>query len=57
VHYCLGANLARAELAEALRALAGLGTITADGAARWRPALGITGPDYLPLRWSPRAIP
>ena len=32
VHYCLGANLARAELAEALRALAGLGTITADGA-------------------------
>ena len=55
VHYCLGANLARAELAEALRALAALGTITADGAASWRPAMGITGPDNLPLRWSPRA--
>ena len=53
-HYCLGANLARAELAEALRVLARLGTITADGEARWRPALGITGPDSLPVRWSAR---
>jgi cytochrome P450 len=57
VHYCLGANLARAELAEALRVLAGLGTITADGEARWRPTMGISGPDRLPVRWSDRSEP
>src|SRR5918998_358695 len=45
IHYCLGANLARVELAEALPLLAcRLGPIQADGDQVWRPAMGIAGP-------------
>lgn len=54
IHYCLGANLARAELAEALPILARrLGPITAAGDAAWRPSVGITGPVTLPIRFGP----
>ena len=56
LHYCLGASLARAELAEALPILARrLGPIAPGGGASWRPAFGITGPVTLPIRFgSPR---
>jgi cytochrome P450 len=50
-HYCLGSALARVELVEALPILAQRfdpPVITAD--VTWRPALGIHGPDELPLR-------
>lgn len=54
LHYCLGASLARAEMAEALPILARrLGPIAPGGEARWRPAFGITGPITLPLRYGP----
>ncbi|MDF3050168.1 MAG: cytochrome, partial [Pseudonocardia sp.] len=54
LHYCLGASLARAEMAEALPILARrLGPIAPGGGARWRPAFGITGPVTLPLRCGP----
>ncbi len=49
-HYCLGAALARTELAEALPILASRfdpPVITGD--VTWRPALGIHGPNELPL--------
>jgi hypothetical protein len=52
-HYCLGAALARAEMTEALQILPHrLGSIAPNGAARWRPALGITGPTALPIRYT-----
>jgi cytochrome P450 len=49
-HFCLGAILARVEMAEALTVLATrLGPIRLDGPADWRPALGIVGPTRLPV--------
>jgi cytochrome P450 len=54
IHYCLGANLARVEMAEALPLLARrLGPIQADGDPVWRPAMGIAGPVTLPIRFRP----
>jgi cytochrome P450 len=55
VHFCLGANLARAELAEALALLARrLGPIEPDGPIAWKPpTVGIWGPTSLPLRFTP----
>ena len=51
-HYCLGAPLARMELSEALPALAErLGPPSVAGPITWRPAIGITGPNELPLRF------
>ncbi|MFC7310312.1 cytochrome P450 [Streptomyces monticola] len=51
-HYCLGAPLARMELAEALPALAAkLPPPALAGEVTWRPAVGITGPNELPLRF------
>jgi cytochrome P450 len=51
IHYCLGANLARVEMAEALPLLARrLGPIEPDGDPTWRPAMGISGPVTLPIR-------
>jgi len=51
-HYCLGASLARAEIAEALprlaRRLPGLG---AAGEAVWRTGSLIRGPESLPVRF------
>lgn len=53
-HYCLGANLARAEMEEALRILPGrLRGMRLDGQPSWREDTGISGPSYLPLRFEP----
>lgn len=52
-HYCLGANLARAELEEALRFLATrLPDLTLDGPPRATGVEGIYGMHALPIRWS-----
>ncbi|MGQ9351881.1 cytochrome P450 [Mycolicibacterium gilvum] len=52
VHYCLGANLARRELAEALRILAArLPNPRISGEAPWKPMLGMTGPTALELEF------
>lgn len=52
VHYCLGANLARRELAEALRILAvRLPDPRICGTAPWKPMLGMTGPTMLELEF------
>jgi cytochrome P450 len=49
-HYCLGAALARAELQEALAALTSrLECPTVADGAVWRPPVGITGPETLPI--------
>jgi len=51
-HYCLGAPLARLELGEALPALATrLAPPVINGPVSWRPAIGIYGPNELPLRF------
>jgi cytochrome P450 len=53
-HYCLGANLARAEMQEALPILAArMPDVAADGEPEWRSPGGIFGPDRLPLRFTP----
>jgi cytochrome P450 len=52
-HYCLGANLARAELEEALRFLAPRMTgLDLDGPVSFGGIEGIYGIEALPLRWS-----
>jgi cytochrome P450 len=52
-HYCLGANLARLELAEALKVL---GRRMPDprrtGPAPWKPMMGMSGPASLPIEFS-----
>jgi cytochrome P450 len=54
-HYCLGANLARAELAEALAFLAPrMPGLAPAGPAQLGGVEGIYGIDSLPLRWSAR---
>ena len=54
-HYCLGAALARAELQEALVALtARLECPTLEPGSEWRPPVGITGPERLPLAFRAR---
>ena len=54
-HYCLGANLARAEMQEALVELARrMPDLGLDGDVAWRPRTGIFGPTRLPLRFSPQ---
>jgi cytochrome P450 len=51
-HYCLGANLARAEMQEALAILVRrLHDVRLDGDVGWRPRTGIFGPTRLPLRF------
>jgi cytochrome P450 len=55
-HYCLGANLARAELQEALAFLAPrLTDLKLDGDPEFGSIDGIYGLDALPIRWSPAA--
>jgi cytochrome P450 len=56
-HYCLGAQLARVEMAEALPILARrLPGLALDGEGDWRPDLaGFVGPDRLPIRFTPTA--
>jgi cytochrome P450 len=55
IHFCLGASLARAELAEALPLLARrMPDLTVDGSIEWKPpTVGIWGPARLPLRFGP----
>jgi cytochrome P450 len=51
-HYCLGANLARRELSEALKILARrLPNPRVAGPTPWRPLLGMSGPTRLPLEF------
>jgi cytochrome P450 len=57
VHHCLGAALARAEIAEALPILARrLPGIQLAGPVEWR-EVGIMGPRHLPLRFAIPAFP
>jgi cytochrome P450 len=52
-HYCLGANLARAELEEGLRFLsARMPGLRLDGEPQFGSVQGVYGLDSLPLRWS-----
>lgn len=49
-HYCLGANLARREIADALVVMsARMKNLRHDGLATWKPMVGITGPATLPV--------
>ena len=51
-HYCLGAHLARIELAEALTTMARrMPNIRCTGPAPWKPLTGITGPIGLPVEF------
>ncbi|MFC4857855.1 cytochrome P450 [Actinophytocola glycyrrhizae] len=51
-HHCLGAALARVEVAEVLSVLAGrLGPPVVAAPLSWRPPIGIHGPEPLPLRF------
>jgi cytochrome P450 len=53
-HYCLGANLARAEMQEALAVLARrMPDLRIAGDVAWRPRTGIFGPTALPLAFAP----
>jgi cytochrome P450 len=53
IHYCLGANLARAELHEALAFLpARMPGLALDGAPELGSVHGIYGLDSLPIRWN-----
>lgn len=54
VHYCLGANLARLELREALSFLAErIDTLALDGEVEYETITGIYGLARLPIRFSP----
>jgi len=51
-HYCLGSALAQAELSEALPVLVRrFGPPVVTTGLTWRPAIGIHGPEALPLRF------
>ncbi len=53
IHYCLGANLARKELAEALKVLARrMPEPVRTGPAPWKPMLGLSGPTALPIEFA-----
>jgi cytochrome P450 len=52
MHYCLGANLARREIAEALNVLtARLPNPRIAGPAPWKPILSLSGPKNLPVEF------
>ena len=59
LHYCMGANLARAEMQEALTVLATrMPNVRLDGDIEWKPdGVGIWGPSRLPLAFDPVASP
>ena len=51
-HYCLGANLARLELAEALTVMTRrMPRPRRTGPAPWKPLTAITGPTTLPIEF------
>lgn len=51
-HYCLGANLARREVAEALRVMTDrMRNLRRAGPVQWKPIVGITGPAVLPVEF------
>src|SRR5271166_7141739 len=53
IHYCLGANLARLELAEALKILTRrMPDPSRTGPAPWKPMMGLSGPTTLPIAFS-----
>src|SRR6516225_8666463 len=50
VHFCLGANLARLEIAEALTAVTRrIPTPRRNGPSPWKPFVGLSGPTTLPI--------
>jgi cytochrome P450 len=52
IHYCLGAHLARAELAEALTVITRrMPNPRRSGRVPWKPLMGITGPTALPIEF------
>jgi cytochrome P450 len=52
VHYCLGANLARRELAEALKVLANrMSNPRRVAPVAWKPLLGMSGPITMPIEF------
>ena len=52
VHYCLGANLARREIAEALNVLATrLANPHTAGPVPWKPMVSLSGPKSLPIEF------
>jgi cytochrome P450 len=54
MHYCLGANLARLELAEALRVITQrMPNAHRTGPAPWKPLTAISGPATLPIEFDP----
>ncbi|OBF62257.1 cytochrome [Mycobacterium sp. 852002-50816_SCH5313054-b] len=54
MHYCLGANLARLELAEALAVMTQrMPNAHRTGPAPWKPLTGIAGPITLPIAFDP----
>ena len=53
IHYCLGANLARLELAEALKIVTRRMTKPSrTGPAPWKPMMELSGPTTLPIEFS-----
>ncbi|MEB4208657.1 cytochrome P450 [Mycobacterium sp. 94-17] len=54
MHYCLGANLARLELAEALAVMTQrMPNARRAGPAPWKPLTGLSGPSTLPIEFDP----
>jgi cytochrome P450 len=53
VHYCLGAHLARVELAEALKVITRrMPNARCTGPVPWKPPAGICGPTSLPIAFA-----
>jgi cytochrome P450 len=54
MHYCLGANLARLELAEALAVMTRrMANARRTGPAPWKPLTALSGPAALPIEFDP----
>ena len=52
VHYCLGAHLARLELAEALTVMTvRMPNLLRTGPAPWKPMTALSGPTTLPVEF------